>query len=347
MPLSQRPWSVNSHALPVVWYRCHCIDMRESDFSRMTSVVKSWVYADCLEKPEELVTHQSRAEGGLGLHHIKSKSIAILIKSFIETALGSKFVQNIYHNALYKWHVLLETNIENPGSPPYYSSSFFSIIREVHSEGRNIVKMTSKDWYKVVIERNIQTVIDGTGERVVKRMKVEKRHPDVDWSRSWNLLNSKGINSEQTSMMFRILHNLLPTRTRLFRMGLTDSPVCLLCPHGIAEDLPHALLECSGNSAVNDWVIAVLFDIDPGLLDYELSGTNLVTLNIGVENDMKLPVVCFLSLAFGFIWKRRRTMKTMTIFDIKTSIQAEVHILKKTKHRNAAEIIDSALNFTL
>ena len=88
MPMSQRPWSVNTYALPLVWYRCHVVDLREGDIRKMSSSIKSWLYADTLEKPEELVMVNPRMEGGLGVYHIKSKVMAIQIKAFLETAIN-------------------------------------------------------------------------------------------------------------------------------------------------------------------------------------------------------------------------------------------------------------------
>ena len=67
MPLSQRPYSTNSTALPMIWYKCHSIQLREGDFTKLSSTIKSWIFADCLEKPEELVTYKPREEGELGL----------------------------------------------------------------------------------------------------------------------------------------------------------------------------------------------------------------------------------------------------------------------------------------
>ena len=101
MHLSQRPLSAKTYALPLIWYRCHYLDLREGDFTKLTSTVKSWIFADCLEKPEELATYKRREEGGLGLHHVRSKSLAMLIRSFIETATGDKFVQCLYPQALF------------------------------------------------------------------------------------------------------------------------------------------------------------------------------------------------------------------------------------------------------
>ena len=42
-----------------------------------------------------------RYNGGLGVHNIKYKGMALLIRSFLETAVNPKFIQNLYHNALF------------------------------------------------------------------------------------------------------------------------------------------------------------------------------------------------------------------------------------------------------
>ena len=82
MPLSQRPFSLNTYALPLIWYKCHCLDLREGDIKKLSSSVKSWLYADLLEKPEELLMYRPRKAGGLSVHHIKSKATAIFNKEF-------------------------------------------------------------------------------------------------------------------------------------------------------------------------------------------------------------------------------------------------------------------------
>ena len=348
IPLSQRPFSVNAFALPLVWFRCHSLDLREGDFSKITSIVKSWVFADCLEKPEELTVFKSKEEGGLGIHHLKSKSRAILIKSFLETATGSKFIQNNYHNALFRWHILQQNNIQDPGIPPYYSASFFKTIREVMSEGtKDVSKMSSSEWYRILLKKYVTEELGELEETETKLLKAERKHPEVDWERTWSLMLTKGLNGRQKSLIFKILHNILPTRARLHRMGLSDSPNCDLCPHGIVGDLTHALLDCDHNSVVNDWIIAVLFDIDPGLLDSELSSKNITTLNLNISEEKKLPVHLFLLQVFEIIWNRRLTRRMITLTDVQTTIQAEVSFLMNTKHDIAAQTIESALNFSI
>ena len=40
----------------------------------ITSKVKAWLYADQLEKPEEIVLYRQSALGALGLHHVEFKA---------------------------------------------------------------------------------------------------------------------------------------------------------------------------------------------------------------------------------------------------------------------------------
>ena len=44
LPLTSRPWSLNTYCLTKLWYRTGCLDMRIGDSSGLTSSVKSWLY---------------------------------------------------------------------------------------------------------------------------------------------------------------------------------------------------------------------------------------------------------------------------------------------------------------
>ena len=113
LPLSLRGLSANSYCLSKVWFKCGSIDLRQGDFASLTSQIKSWIYTDQLIKPEELVLYRERKVGGIGLLHIKYRAMAELIKTFIDTARNPKFIRNLYHQALFDWHVLDIKTIPN------------------------------------------------------------------------------------------------------------------------------------------------------------------------------------------------------------------------------------------
>ena len=132
MDLSCRPWSLNNFALSKVWFRCHTVDLRMIDITKVTSNVKSWLFQDQLEKPEEMILHRPIHMGGLGLQNVKMKAQASLIKTFMETAAHPAFTHNLLHSTLYRVHVLGDDSIDTPPlPPPYYPLSFFDTIRKV------------------------------------------------------------------------------------------------------------------------------------------------------------------------------------------------------------------------
>ena len=79
MPLSLRCHSVNTYCLSKLWFKCGSIDLRAGDTNKITSNVKSWIYADQLVKPEELVMYKGRQEGGLNMINVKYRAMAELI----------------------------------------------------------------------------------------------------------------------------------------------------------------------------------------------------------------------------------------------------------------------------
>ena len=151
----------------------------------------------------------------------------------------------------------------------------------------------------------------------------------------------------RTTFLLRCIYDIIPVKTRLHRLGLSASPLCELCVDQVVEDLPHALLGCAYNGFVNDWIIAVLIDLDPSLVDSELSSDNIVRLNLGIKDDRKFPVAWFLSLVFDLVWQARQTRKPVSLTRIKALIGAEVRTMRKTTFKRAATIIEKAINFSM
>ena len=113
------------------------------------------------------------------------------------------------------------------------------------------------------------------------------------------------------------------------------------------EDLPHALLECSFNSSVNDWILAVLYNLDPSLIDADLSSINLITLNFQIQPASMFPVVWFLATSLRIVWQGRRDRKPISNDKLRSMIGADLDSLKKSKHKKSAEIIDNAIDFKM
>ena len=246
MPLTMRPWSVNSFALSKVWFRCSSVDLRLADISAIKSSVKSWLYADMLEKPSESVMCRPPSFWGLGVNSVQLKAQAALIRTFMETAANPHFRHSLLHSNLLRFHVLGDTTVPDPGFLPYYPPSFFQTIRRVHEDTPlNIKTMSTSQWVRILTEDGLTMEPTENLDRRYIPCRAEAATPDGDWDLSWRLCRLPILSSLLTSFNFKLLHLLLPTKARLHHLTPNTSPLCSLCTEMAVEDVKHALHCCN------------------------------------------------------------------------------------------------------
>ena len=81
----------------------------------------------------------------------------------------------------------------------------------------------------------------------------ELLHPTSDWPGIWARARTKGLGSDLSAFIFKLLHQILPTQERVQRIlgngrqGPTG--LCMVC-HQEHEDLPHAFFLCQQSLVV-------------------------------------------------------------------------------------------------
>ena len=210
-------------------------------------------------------------EGGLGVMNVKFRSMALLIRTFMETAAHPHFRHNMYHETLFWYHVLEETSLPNPGFPPYYDKQFFNVIKHVlQHTTMNVRVMTIKQWYRLLLEREVLTgpeTEDGPPSPLPLRC--ESFHPESNWSVAWSLVRTPGLPSPTSSFLFKLLHLLLPTQERIRRLRLDREEVGGLCLlYGAEnEDLDHLFFSCPHTAVAGlltlGWAQTVVPDLTP------------------------------------------------------------------------------------
>ena len=334
MPLTQRPWSINSFALSKVWFRCHSVDLRVADVTAITSSVKSWLYSDMFEKPSESVMVRPTDYGGLGVLSPKYKALASLIRSFLETAANPKFRRNQYHALLFRYHVMEEKSLPDPGYPPYYSSEFFSTIKKVKDETPlNITTMSCSQWYRVLLEDNVtmSTLTDST--RVYNPCKAELANPTADWQLTWHLVRLKGLGPKHSSFLWKLVHLLLPIRERLHRLSPTTTPACTLCNQNRTEDLLHTFDECSFNQGAGLNLVKVINQHLPATTMGQILQLDFT----GLEEDLKFPLVWFTAAFLLAVWERRSASTRIRLYEIRAEIEGKISLLRETRFNNHFE----------
>ena len=340
LPLVCRPFSLNTYCSSKVWFRTSSVDLRAGDIKAITSRLKSYCYQDMYQKPSEVLLYRDVEEGGLGLHHIQSKALANLISTFIQTACSKRFQRSQFHSLLYRYHVDSETDLPDPGFPPYYDQNFFKIIKEVKDKTPlNPIYMTVKEWYKLLLERNVtMRELDQDGSRELIPCKIEERDPSISWNECYRIGRLKGLSPESKSFMFKLIHTLLPSKERVHHLTKTSSPLCW-CDSGNQETYVHLFFECNMNKEAGEALLRCV-----QAYDQNLTIEKALRLEIVADETFLLPTVAILATGLEYIWENRKIRKTTTLFMMRAELEAAVSIRRRSRLRRIREAGDIMFN---
>ena len=344
LPLTSRPWSLNSYCLSKLWYRTSCLDLRAGDCDAITSYFKGWLYQDMLLKPQESMLYRQVDLGGLGVHNVKIRAKSMLIHTFIAQAICPKFPTNYYLNSLYRWHVLEHRDLHDPGRPPYFSTEFFSIIRDVKvNTPLNVAWITVRQWYQLLLERGITHTSDDSDSPpalIVSRM--EERYPEVDFKNSYRLARLFGLSPEQKSFLFKLLQDLIPTGERLSRIGKVPSAACQYCEDQL--DLREHLLTCRYSSDVSTPLLRCV-----AAYADNISPEDITNLNFKTTEAAELPLLWLVTTCLMYIWEERKAGKKARLENCQAELLARLSLLRNTKWKhyslhNSTVVLDEMIN---
>ena len=187
----------------------------------------------------------------------------------------------------------------------------------------NVASMSTKEWYRVILEKNVTVREDRPAlQPTLSPVKCEVNNPMVEWDRTWQFAQLKGLNSEQKTFIFKVLHNILPTSSRLFRLNEKASPICTMCTSGSIEDCMHALLEYSHNNIVNSFILEIFQKCLP-----RCKIEDIITLNLNLDKSKMFPLVWLLSHLLIMVWKLMSSKKAVNLFIIRADLKAKINIL--------------------
>ena len=318
--------------------------MRVGDSDAITSSVKGWLFQDMLLKPEEMVTYRNVEIGGLGMHNVKMRAMSILIHTFLAEAISPSFPNNQYLNCLYRWHVLGDKSFPDPGRPPYYSNTFFTIIKHVKdTTPLNIAWVSVKQWYQLLMEKGVtHSTDDQDSPPVLISSKLEERHPGVDLSPCYHFSRMFGLSPDQKSFNFKMMQSLLPTRERLARVGKIISSDCLSCA-GVMDTTAH-LLTCPLGSEVTVPLLNCLRDIQP-----DITPQDIIIFKFRTSEALELPVAWLTSMCLAYIWEERVMDRQAKLTTMKANLISSMNLLRDTKWKyyslhNCAVLVEELIN---
>ena len=202
--------------------------------------------------------------------------------------------------------------------------------------------MSVKDWYRVLVEKNVtrrDIYLEGRTELIP--CKIEEKYPLITWNECYRLSRLKGLSPETKSFLFKLTHLLLPSKERVHHLTPTASPLCW-CESGHQETYMHLFYNCSKNKEAGE----AMFRVGKA---YASSLTMEKSLTMEIESDevFTLATVSVLATGLLHIWENRKLRKNTTLYMMRAELEAAVSIRRRSrlkKVREAGDIMHNMLN---
>ena len=143
---------------------------------------------------------------------------------------------------------------------------------------------------------------------------------------TWRLVRIRGLGSDLTGFMFKLVHCLLPTQDRVSRLGGTDGACNFFAD---IETPVHAFFECQHSMLAGLALLGYVQGLVP-----DLSPEAALRLEMGMQLDEEeeLAIMCMLASGLKYIWEARVEKKQVQTFKMRSEVEARVSILRRTRH---------------
>ena len=170
------------------------------------------------------------------------------------------------------------------------------------------------------------------------KCKAELRSPGTDWELSWSLSRLKGLGSDATSFLWKLLHCILPTEERLSRILPNSSPSCKFCSEQVSADLEHCFFYCNLTRTVGTQVLNLCLTFCPGI-----TPSQVLRLELHVDQTKETPIIWIVTQFLMNIWQARVKGKKPDLFKVRSDLESKVNLLRETRYNNMSLMITEML----
>ena len=232
LDIRQRVAYVNTYAMPLLLHLAQVIPCPAGIAARIGSAITAFVKkGQVFSVPLERLC-RPHGEGGLSLLHHRWKPLSMFVGKWESAARQQQFSG--------AWLRTLQQLYDSADQVPS-KVGYFRIFLQHRSKLTPLLtgRALARTVYVALLEENKPPPA-----------RVETLHPEADWPTIWSAANTKKVHPHLRAKYYLLLHDVIPTRSRLYSKKLADSPICLQC--GKIDTLEHRLVECSSHGT-QEW----------------------------------------------------------------------------------------------
>merc|ERR1711947_16888 len=121
-----------------------------------------------------------------------------------------------------------------------------------------------------------------------------------DYSIAWRRLHSPIVDCKARDVLFLLLHNKLPVKERLFRIGLRHDPYCIKCTGAEVHDIVNFFCTCESVSNTWSWLKSRVMRL--GHMGASVDDWDLVNL-LYLKSSHDAEIVWMISYYVLYVWE--------------------------------------------
>ena len=179
-----------------------------------------------------------KLEGGLSLSCLRRKNFSLILSQLLRL-LKSGDIKSTDHVGFWLGDVLEDLMPQFQGLLHADTlTTYYADIEQIVVEAKASDLVSIGTWKQLTCKQ-------------IYRSKISSLNPPkvqidfgVSYQPIWKRLFNPVLSPQVRDTMYLLLHNKLPVKERLFRIGLESDPYCLSCSNACIQDLVHYFTEC-------------------------------------------------------------------------------------------------------
>ena len=183
-----------------------------------------------------------------------------------------------------------------------------------------------------------EETVDNLGNTTMQLVpcRIEVSLPHNDWDKTWSFVRLKGLESTSVTFLWRMVHNILPTRARLHHLHMPniESPNCLTC--NVPDSIEHHLALCPESIEVFNWLLLSLQNLCQDITMERVFLLDFPQLNA-------FPFVWLTANVLQKIWNIRQKGKRAQKYEVRAEIEAKINLLRKSRYGEITTTISTMI----
>lgn len=263
--IQHRIWINNVGHLSKIWYASQILPITEQYARQLMATVTYYIWKGSIFRVPNSTLCQPEIKGGLQMTDVKAKCHALFITRIL--------LQQRQQDSLTAQWLTQHTHLVQYQNPPNWVQlpEALEYLRPFLQEIAYINLATNKPVDTIVkreiYERSLKVQYPTATSQ---KIRIQTKHPDRNWTKIWQNINKKFLPRSVRAIWYTIVHDIVPTNSRMNNIKLHDTGHCTHC--GQRDTIQHRFTVCMFTIDIWQWTrlsIATFLRIHPSRVPEE------------------------------------------------------------------------------